>query len=247
MNRQLREEVEMLRGMLAEQANGNGVKVLDAMDATSSTVSEKHMTPKGPNGRVHERRKKPCKSSSCGGKEDVKPALPSPKTSTPEKMESYTMSPMFYDYSQLSYPSPPGSTHPLAYPTRPHPGNTINQPTPLIPAPSPQYQQLQHPPLIPTGPTFYYHPPLLPQTNPTSVPHPTPPSSVMPALLPSTSSTSSANPIDDTSSCLFAAHIINSMRSEVNLDQVKDELGCGGDERCDVDNKVLFGVMDRYG
>ncbi|KAL8897780.1 MAG: hypothetical protein Q9207_007027 [Kuettlingeria erythrocarpa] len=53
--------------------------------------------------------------------------------------------------------------------------------------------------------------------------------------------------LDDTSSCVFAAHIITSMRSDVSVDQVRSELGCAGKpEACEVDNKRLFTVMDRF-
>ncbi|KAL8953638.1 MAG: hypothetical protein Q9183_007321, partial [Haloplaca sp. 2 TL-2023] len=60
MNRHLREEVEMLRGMLAEQTKGNGVKGPDAMDATVSTAAEKNVVPKGhnSNNNIYERRRK---------------------------------------------------------------------------------------------------------------------------------------------------------------------------------------------
>ncbi|KAL8925818.1 MAG: hypothetical protein Q9208_003315 [Pyrenodesmia sp. 3 TL-2023] len=51
---------------------------------------------------------------------------------------------------------------------------------------------------------------------------------------------------DDTSSCVFAAQIITSMRSDVPLDLVRRELGCAEQEECEVDNKRLFTVMDRF-
>lgn len=61
---------------------------------------------------------------------------------------------------------------------------------------------------------------------------------------------SSPTSLDDTSSCLFAAHIITSMRSDVSIDQVRSQLGCPDDGReeggCEVDNKRLFNVMDRF-
>ncbi|KAM0801822.1 hypothetical protein BDR22DRAFT_820514 [Usnea florida] len=55
---------------------------------------------------------------------------------------------------------------------------------------------------------------------------------------------------DDTSSCEYAAHIITSMRADVSADDVKADLGCGGDVRgwkgCKVDNSRLFVTVDRW-
>ncbi len=55
---------------------------------------------------------------------------------------------------------------------------------------------------------------------------------------------------DDTSSCEYAAHIITSMRADVSTDEVRADLGCGGDvrewRRCKVDNSKLFVAVDRY-
>ncbi len=55
---------------------------------------------------------------------------------------------------------------------------------------------------------------------------------------------------DDTSSCEYAAHIITSMRADISTDDVRADLGCGGDVRewrkCKVDNSKLFVAMDRY-
>ena len=55
---------------------------------------------------------------------------------------------------------------------------------------------------------------------------------------------------DDTSSCEYAAHIITSMRADITTDDVRADLGCGGDVRewrkCKVDNSKLFVAMDRY-
>lgn len=55
---------------------------------------------------------------------------------------------------------------------------------------------------------------------------------------------------DDTSSCEYAAHIITSMRADVSTDDIRADLGCGGDVRewrkCKVDNSKLFVAVDRY-
>lgn len=55
---------------------------------------------------------------------------------------------------------------------------------------------------------------------------------------------------DDTSSCEYAAHIITSMRADISTDDVRADLGCGGDSRewwkCKVDNSKLFVAVDRY-
>lgn len=55
---------------------------------------------------------------------------------------------------------------------------------------------------------------------------------------------------DDTSSCEYAAHIITSMRADISTDDVRADLGCGGDVRewrkCKVDNSKLFVAVDRY-
>ena len=55
---------------------------------------------------------------------------------------------------------------------------------------------------------------------------------------------------DDTSSCEYAAHIITSMRADISTDDVRADLGCGGDVRewrkCKVDNSRLFVAVDRY-
>ena len=55
---------------------------------------------------------------------------------------------------------------------------------------------------------------------------------------------------DDTSSCEYAAHIITSMRADVSTDDVRADLGCGGDvgewRKCKVDNSKLFVAVDRY-
>ena len=55
---------------------------------------------------------------------------------------------------------------------------------------------------------------------------------------------------DDTSSCEYAAHIITGMRADISADDVRADLGCGGDIRewrkCKVDNSKLFVAMDRY-
>ena len=55
------------------------------------------------------------------------------------------------------------------------------------------------------------------------------------------------NSTDDTSSCAFAVAILTSMRADVSAEDVKADLGCSTDfERCKVDNKRLFGAVDRY-
>ncbi len=58
------------------------------------------------------------------------------------------------------------------------------------------------------------------------------------------------SPRDDTSSCEYAAHIITSMRRDVNTDDIRSELGCGDDvehwQSCKVDNARLFVAVDRY-
>lgn len=55
---------------------------------------------------------------------------------------------------------------------------------------------------------------------------------------------------DDTSSCEYAAHIITSMRADISTDDVRADLGCGGDvgewRKCKVDNSKLFVAVDRY-
>ena len=55
---------------------------------------------------------------------------------------------------------------------------------------------------------------------------------------------------DDTSSCEYAAHIITSMRADITTDEIRADLGCGGDVRelgkCKVDNSKLFVAVDRY-
>lgn len=55
---------------------------------------------------------------------------------------------------------------------------------------------------------------------------------------------------DDTSSCEYAAHIITSMRADVSTDDVRADLGCGGDvgewRKCTVNNSKLFVAVDRY-
>lgn len=57
------------------------------------------------------------------------------------------------------------------------------------------------------------------------------------------------DPEFDTSSCEYAAHIITSMRADVNPDDVRVELGCDSSQRgatCKVDNSKLFQAVDRY-
>lgn len=49
-----------------------------------------------------------------------------------------------------------------------------------------------------------------------------------------------------TSSCDFAASVITSMRDGVNVDRVKQELGCAPGADCTVDSSTLFTVMDHY-
>ena len=49
-----------------------------------------------------------------------------------------------------------------------------------------------------------------------------------------------------TSSCNFAASVITSMRDGVNVDRVKQELGCTPGADCTVDSSTLFTVMDHY-
>lgn len=55
---------------------------------------------------------------------------------------------------------------------------------------------------------------------------------------------------DDTSSCEYAAHIITSMRADISTDDIRADLGCGGDigelRKCKVDNSKLFIAVDRY-
>lgn len=55
---------------------------------------------------------------------------------------------------------------------------------------------------------------------------------------------------DDTSSCEYAAHIITSMRADITTDDIRADLGCGGDVKelgkCKVDNSKLFVAVDRY-
>ncbi len=84
------------------------------------------------------------------------------------------------------------------------------------------------------------------QQSPTTL---LPPAAQPTSQPPDSIATSGAFPtsLDDTSSCVFAAHIITSMRSDVSVDQVRCELGCAGKpEACEVDNKRLFTVMDRF-
>lgn len=54
----------------------------------------------------------------------------------------------------------------------------------------------------------------------------------------------------DTSSCEYAAHIITSMRADVNPDDVRADLECnesiGEWKKCKVNNAKLFVAMDRY-
>ncbi|MCJ1356645.1 MAG: hypothetical protein MMC33_006640 [Icmadophila ericetorum] len=61
----------------------------------------------------------------------------------------------------------------------------------------------------------------------------------------------SSTPIDgprqnDISSCDFAASMITSMRYDVSMDQVKQDLGCAPDQHCQIGNTRLFDVMDKY-
>ena len=50
----------------------------------------------------------------------------------------------------------------------------------------------------------------------------------------------------NTASCNFAASVITDMRAGVNVDRVKQELGCAPGGDCTVDSSTLFTVMDRY-
>lgn len=51
----------------------------------------------------------------------------------------------------------------------------------------------------------------------------------------------------NTSSCIFAANIITSMRADVSAEDVKAELGCDNQVAdCTVDNTRFFTAMDRY-
>lgn len=74
-----------------------------------------------------------------------------------------------------------------------------------------------------------------------------------PRSLPKVSCVNKSNEIvlgDDTSSCEYAAHIITSMRADIGTDDVRADLGCGGDvgewRKCKVDNSKLFVAVDRY-
>ena len=49
-----------------------------------------------------------------------------------------------------------------------------------------------------------------------------------------------------TSSCNFAASVITCMRDGVDVDRVKQELGCAPGADCTVDSSTLFTVMDHY-
>ena len=50
----------------------------------------------------------------------------------------------------------------------------------------------------------------------------------------------------NTASCNFAASVITGMRAGVNVDRVKQELGCAPGGDCTVDSSTLFTVMDHY-
>ena len=54
------------------------------------------------------------------------------------------------------------------------------------------------------------------------------------------------SPGNDTSSCMFAANIITSMRADISAEEVKAELGCGNNVECKVDNATFFAAVDRY-
>lgn len=55
------------------------------------------------------------------------------------------------------------------------------------------------------------------------------------------------NSADDTSSCAFAVAILTNLRADLSAEQVQADLGCASDlEKCKVDNKRLFGTVDRY-
>ena len=52
---------------------------------------------------------------------------------------------------------------------------------------------------------------------------------------------------DDSSSCAFAVAILTSMRADVSAEEIKADLGCATDfEKCKIDNKLLFGAVDKY-
>lgn len=67
---------------------------------------------------------------------------------------------------------------------------------------------------------------------------------------PSRPSTSPMASTDDTSSCEHAAHIITSMRADVDREDVRKELGCGKGEEgwgdCRVRNGRVFGAVDLF-
>ncbi|KAI9724151.1 MAG: hypothetical protein M1812_000870 [Candelaria pacifica] len=50
----------------------------------------------------------------------------------------------------------------------------------------------------------------------------------------------------NTSSCVFAADIITSMAKDVRTEDLQEQLGCGTDTNCNVNNALLFNIMDRY-
>lgn len=55
------------------------------------------------------------------------------------------------------------------------------------------------------------------------------------------------NSTDDSSSCAFAVAILTSMRADVSTEEIKADLGCATDfEKCKIDNKRLFGAVDKY-
>ena len=52
---------------------------------------------------------------------------------------------------------------------------------------------------------------------------------------------------DDTSSCAFAVSVLTSMRTDVSTEELQADLGCAtGFEDCKIDNKRLFGAVDKY-
>ncbi len=53
-------------------------------------------------------------------------------------------------------------------------------------------------------------------------------------------------PDQNTSSCAFAAEIITSMADGISTDEVRKQLGCNAAMDCNVNNALLFNVMDGF-
>ncbi|KAI4178106.1 MAG: hypothetical protein LQ346_007557 [Caloplaca aetnensis] len=256
-NQELKEENERLRRLVGEYERRWEEHLRDGAIGTArgEQVSAKG-TKSRETGKVDGKRKKMDTDPTEQGKTMCgfgglkactgKGCEPDSNAVTPSASTAPAPAPTAQAPAPLSAPaatSPNQSTHPCAtsnaYPSPPKSSlsNTCKSP---CKKPQPQPQPLPPTPIHPHSSSHSQQSPAILLPPPPPQPTPTPPDSI---------ATSGAFPssLDDTSSCVFAAHIITSMRSDVSVDQVRSELGCAGKpEACEVDNKRLFTVMDRF-